>query len=84
MQIRSIGEVEIPACSWGLPAGDRVSFFVALNVHPPASKKEDTENTHGSRCVWGYSRVSMYAYVCDARICTYVYVYVRVLFFPRH
>lgn len=51
MQIRSIGENEIPVCSWELPAGDRVSFFVALNVHPLAGKKKDTGNTHGSRCV---------------------------------
>lgn len=51
MQIRSIGEDEIPVCSWGLPAGDRVSFFVALNVHPLAGKKKETENTHGSQRV---------------------------------
>lgn len=51
MQIRSIArEVEIPACSWGLPAADRVSFFVALNIHPLAGekKKKDTGDTHGS------------------------------------
>lgn len=64
MQIRSIDEDEIPACSWGLPAGDRVSFFVALNVHPPASKKKDTGNTHGSRCVWEYLRTYMCVCAC--------------------
>lgn len=28
------GEDEIPACSWGLPAGDRVSFFCRPKCPP--------------------------------------------------
>lgn len=72
MQIRSIGEDEIPACSWGLPAGDRVSFFVALNVHPPASKKK-TRETRTDLDACGDSCALVCVYVC-----------VRVLFFPRH
>lgn len=69
MQIRSIGEDEIPVCSWGLPAGDRVSFFVALNVQPLAKKRTRETRTGLDACE-----------DARARMC----VCARVLFFPRH
>jgi len=72
MQIRSIGEDEIPACSWGLPAGDRVSFFVALNVHPPASKKR-TRETRTDLDAYRDTR----ALIC---VCVCMCVYARVIF----
>lgn len=83
MQIRSIAEVEIPACSRGLPAGDRVSFFVALNVHPRASKKKEHGETHtGSPTRVGTLALSS-AFVHVRRDVSRMCVCVRACYFFR-